>query len=184
MHLTSDLPPAQRTGFREEDIDAALATLNDTFDIDRADLGRVLRQVELEAVSRANKDIQCADIMSRDVIAVDIDATVEQARWLLLNHNVRTLPVRGEDRKLVGSVGLRELALASGNLEPLVSEATTARADERAFSLLPLLTDGRTHAVVIVDDAQAILELISQTDLLNAVARALPRERALPEVAA
>ncbi len=184
VHLTLDPPPAQRIGFRDDDIDAALATLNDTFDIDRADLGRVLRQVELEAVSRANGDIRCSDIMSRDVIAVDIDATVEQARWLLLNHNVRTLPVRGEDRRLVGSVGLRELALASGSLERLLSEATTARADDRAFGLLPLLTDGRTHAVVIVDDAQGILGLISQTDLLNAVARALPREEMLPEVAA
>jgi CBS domain-containing membrane protein len=183
-HLTSDPPPTHRTGFRDEDVDAALATLNETFDIDRADLGRVLRQVELEAVSRANGDIRCADIMSRDIIAVDIDATVEQARWLLLNHNVRTLPVRGEGRRLVGSVGLRELALASGNLAHLVSEATTARADDLAFALLSVLTDGRTHAVVIVDDDLQILGLISQTDLLNTVARALPGEAKRSSVAA
>ncbi|CAN7704183.1 MULTISPECIES: HPP family protein [Neorhizobium] len=184
VHRTSDPAPAQRAGFREEDIDAALAKLNETFDIDRADLGRVLRQVELEAVSRANGDIRCADIMSRDVIAIDIDATVEQARWLLLNHNVRTLPVRGADRSLVGSVGLRELALASGSLERRISEATTARSDDVAFGLLPVLTDGRTHAVVIVDDERRILGLITQTDLLNAVARALPREQRLATAAA
>lgn len=184
VHRTSDPAPAQRAGFREEDIDAALAKLNETFDIDRADLGRVLRQVELEAVSRANGDIRCADIMLRDVIAIDIDATVEQARWLLLNHNVRTLPVRGADRSLVGSVGLRELALASGSLERRISEATTARSDDVAFGLLPVLTDGRTHAVVIVDDERRILGLITQTDLLNAVARALPREQRLATAAA
>src|SRR5689334_13736020 len=77
-HLTADRPAAERTGFQEEDIDAALAKLNETFDIDRADLGRLLRQVEFEAVARSNADIKCADIMSRDVITVDAGATVEQ----------------------------------------------------------------------------------------------------------
>ncbi|MBB3461692.1 HPP family protein [Rhizobium sp. BK377] len=174
-HLTADRPPAERAGFQEEDIDAALAKLNETFDIDRADLGRLLRQVEFEAVARSNAEIRCADIMSRDVIAIDADATVEQARWLLLNHNIRTLPVRDEAGKLIGTVGLRELALASGAVERLVSPATTASADDVAMALLPDLTDGRTHAVIIVDEERRIVGLISQTDLLSAVARALPK---------
>jgi CBS domain-containing membrane protein len=183
-HLTADRPAAERTGFQEEDIDAALAKLNETFDIDRADLGRLLRQVEFEAVARSNAEIRCADIMSRDVIAIDADATVEQARWLLLNHNIRTLPVRDEAGKLIGTVGLRELAVAAGSVERLVSPATTARADDVAMGLLPDLTDGRTHAVIIVDGEKRILGLISQTDLLSAVARALPKGGKWPEVAA
>ncbi|MDE1990887.1 MAG: CBS domain-containing protein, partial [Rhizobiaceae bacterium] len=173
-HLTADPPSANRTGFSEGDIDAALAALNETFDIDRADLGKILRRVEFESVARSHADIKCADIMSRDVIAIDADGTVEQARWLLLNHNVRTLPVRGADGRLIGTVGLRELALSTGSLDGRLSEATTARAEDRAFDLLPLLTNGKTHAVIIVDDSDRILGLISQTDLLSAVARALP----------
>jgi len=39
------------------------------------------------------------------------------------------------------------------------------------MSLLPLLTDGRSHAVVIVDGERRILGLITQTDLLAAAAR-------------
>jgi CBS domain-containing membrane protein len=183
-HLTADRPPVERAGFQEEDIDAALARFNETFDIDRADLARLLRQVEFEAVARANAEIRCADIMSRDVIAIDADATVEQARWLLLNHNIRTLPVRDEAGRLIGTVGLRELALASGSLERLVSPATVARAGDVAMGLLPELTDGRTHAVIIVDEEGRIVGLISQTDLLSAVARALPRGERRAEVAA
>lgn len=175
-HRTADPRPEERTGFREEDIDAALAALNETFDIDRADLGRLLRRVEFEAVARANAEISCADIMSRDVIAIDADATVEQARWLLLNHNVRTLPVRDARRRLIGTVGLRELALFSGALEGRISEATTARASDRAFDLLPLLTNGRTHAVIIIDENDQIVGLVSQTDLLSSVSRSLPKK--------
>ncbi|MBW6425637.1 HPP family protein [Rhizobium sp. XQZ8] len=172
-HLTADPPPAQRVGILEADIDAALATLNETFDIDRADLGRVLRQVEYEAAARTHADIRCADIMSRDVVAVDVDATVEQARWLLLHHNVRTLPVKDQRGHLLGTVGLRELAMSSGPLKEVVTPPTTASADDPALSLLPVLTDGRTHAVILVDDENRILGLISQTDLLSAVARSL-----------
>ncbi len=183
-HLTADPPPGQRVGFRDEDIDAALAGFNETFDIERADLARILRQVELEAIARSNAEIRCADIMSRDVVAVDADATVEQARWLLLNHNVRTLPVRDENRRLVGTVGLRELAVASGPVAPLVSEAMTARAGDVALGLLSVLTNGRAHAVIIVDDDRRILGLISQTDLLSAVARVLPKGGEPSETAA
>jgi CBS domain-containing membrane protein len=172
-HLTADPPSAQRVGILDTDIDAALAALNETFDIDRADLGRVLRQVEYEAAARSHADVKCADIMSRDVVAVDIDATVEQARWLLLHHNIRTLPVKDRDGHLIGTVGLRELAMGSGSLKDLVTRPTTASAVDPALGLLPVLTDGRTHAVIVVDDEYHIIGLISQTDLLSAVARSL-----------
>lgn len=182
-HLTADPPSADRTGFTEDDIDAALTALNETFDIDRADLGRVLRQVEFEAVARSNAEIKCADIMSRDVIAIDSGGTVEQARWLLLNHNVRTLPVRGPHKTLIGTIGLRELALSTGSLDGWISDATTARAEDRAFDLLPILTDGKTHAVIITDDSDRILGLISQTDLLSAVSRSLVKGQGESKVA-
>lgn len=39
-------------GFNDQDVDNALATLHETFDIDRADLDRLLRQVEMEAMAR------------------------------------------------------------------------------------------------------------------------------------
>ncbi|TIL80826.1 MAG: hypothetical protein E5Y81_05680, partial [Mesorhizobium sp.] len=60
----------------------------------------------------------------------------------------------------------------------------TASASAPAMGLLPVLTDGRSHAVVIVDDNQHILGLITQTDLLAATARAQAGDKALAEAAA
>jgi CBS domain-containing membrane protein len=174
-HLTADRPPAERIGFRDEDIDAALAALHETFDIDRKDLGVLLRRVEFEAVARSNDGIKCADIMSSDVIVAEIDATLEEARELLLKHNIRTLPVKDRNDQLFGTVGLRELAMGEGLLKHLISPPTTASAADRALSLLPILTDGKTHAVIVVDEQSHIIGLISQTDLLSAVARSLPK---------
>jgi CBS domain-containing membrane protein len=175
-HLTLDLPAAKRVGFRDEDIDAALAAVNETFDIDRADVGLLLRRVEYEAVARSSGGIKCVDIMSRDVVVVDVNATTEQARLLLLNHNIRTLPVKDPNGYLLGTVGLRELATVAGPLKGLVTPPATASMSDPALSLLPILTDGRTHAVIVVDAQNGIIGLISQTDLLSAVSRSLPKE--------
>jgi CBS domain-containing membrane protein len=92
-HGTADPPASIRVGFHEEDIDAALASLDETFDIDRDDLGRILREIELQTIIRGHTDLTCRDIMSRDVIMVAPDATREDACALLLRHNIRLLPV-------------------------------------------------------------------------------------------
>ncbi|MBX5181751.1 HPP family protein [Rhizobium sp. NZLR5] len=183
-HQTIDLPSAVRVGFREEDVDAALEALDETFDVDRADLGRLLQQVELQAAICSNDKISCADIMSRDVIAIGEAAEPVAARHLLLKHNIRTLPVKDPEGRLIGTVGLRELSEGTETIARAISRPAVARPSDAALSLLPVLSDGRTHAVIIVDDDYRILGLISQTDLLSAVARLLPKDSApIPAVA-
>jgi CBS domain-containing membrane protein len=176
LHQTNDLPSSVRVGFREEDVDAALEAFDETFDIDRADLSRLLQQVELQAAVRSHVGISCADIMSRDVIAIDEDADPEDARRLLLKHSIRTLPVKDHHGRLIGTVGLREISQSTGTIAASISPPATAAVSDAALSLLPVLTDGRTHAVIIVDAEGQVLGLISQTDLLSAVARLLPNE--------
>jgi CBS domain-containing membrane protein len=173
-HGTTDLPPAERVGFRPEDVDAALAALDESFDIDREDLERLLRQVELQAMVRSQRTLLCGDIMSRDVISVQETASADDARKLLLDHNIRTLPVVDAGGRLTGAVGLRELTRATDTVKGVMAKAGTASPDTPAMSLLPVLTDGRSHAVVIVDGERHIVGLITQTDLLAAAARLQP----------
>lgn len=172
-HKTADAPPSLRVGFRKDDIDAALGDLNETLDINRGDIDTLLRQVELRALLRTHGEVTCGDIMSRDVIRVESDATPEQARSLLLEHDIRTLPVMGKDGSLLGTVGLRELAaLDAGDALP-VSQAAVAKASDPAIGLLPILTDGLTHAVVIVEEDGTLEGIVSQTDLLATLAKSL-----------
>lgn len=178
-HGTADPPARQRVGFRPEDVDAALTTLDETFDIDRNDLERLLRQVELQAMVRSHRTLLCEDIMSRDVISVPEQATANEARQQLLDHNIRTLPVVDADARLVGAVGLRELTKAIDTVKSVMSKAGTASPETPAMSLLPVLTDGRSHAVVIVDGERRILGLITQTDLLAAAARVQTTDKGL-----
>ena len=52
------------------------------------------------------------------------------------------------------------------------------------MSLLPSLTDGLAHAVVVVDEMRRIIGLVSQSDLLSTLARSLPNEKLVPLKAA
>lgn len=177
-HGTADLPAPLRVGFRHEDVDAALAKLHETFDIDRDDLKQILQEVELQAITRAHGDLTSADIMSRDVITIGAEAKPEQAHALLLRHNIRSLPVIGAQGQLLGTVGLRELAIPGATVMALLSPAKTTAAESAAVALLPALTDGRTHAVIVTDEDNRVLGVISQTDLLSALGRTLFTRRA------
>ena len=47
----------------------------------------------------------------------------------------------------------------------------TAAATTPALSLIEAMTDGRTHAVVVTGPQERLLGLVTQTDLLAALAR-------------
>lgn len=115
---------------------------------------------------RSHQTLLCRDIMSRDVISVPENATADEARKQLLDHNIRTLPVVDSNGQLAGAVGLRELTQTTETVKDVISKAGTGSPETPAMSLLPVLTDGRSHAVVIVDAERRI-----QTDLLAAAAR-------------
>ncbi len=171
LHGTRDLPARSRVGVSEKDIDEALADLGETFDIDRSDLGRLLRRIELRALERTHGGLTCADIMSRDIVHASRDDALERVRQLLLDHQVRTLPVLDEAGRVLGSVGLRELTKPGDRVCEVMSPALTALPGQRAVELTAPLTDGQNHAVVIVDDDDRLLGLVTQTDLLAKLLR-------------
>ncbi|BBK37056.1 membrane protein [Allostella sp. ATCC 35155] len=172
---TADPPSRQRVGFRAEDIDAALADLGETFDIDPRQLERLLRRVELRALERSHSLPACGEIMSRDVITVGCDTQPDTARDILLRHGMRALPVLGPDGRIAGTVGLRELFGAGVRVAELMSPPVTCPPDRPAIDLTDLLTDGRTHAVTVVDEDGRILGVVTQTDLLAVLSHSAAR---------
>ncbi|WP_119269205.1 HPP family protein [Taklimakanibacter deserti] len=172
-HKTKDRPASLRVGVQSADIDAALAKTGETYDIDRRDLDRLLREVETQVLSRMHSMITVSEIMSRDVVTVDQSALSERARRLLLDHDIRTLPVLGQAGRLAGTIGLRELAAGAERIRDRISPAVTARPDTPITDLIPLLSNGKSHAVVVTDQDGRIAGIVTQTDLLVAVSRAL-----------
>jgi CBS domain-containing membrane protein len=173
-HATKDPAPILRAGFQAEDVDAALAELGEAFDIGRNDLVQLLLRVERQALLRTHGNLTCADIMSGDVITIGLDTDILAARALLLEHNLRNLPVIDAAGRLHGTIGLRQTELGSGRVADVMVPAFTASHAAPAFSQIGPLTDGQSHAVVILDSTGRVVGILTQTDLLAAAARVLP----------
>lgn len=174
---TADLPPLARAGHTDADIEHAIADLGEAYDISHDDLSRLLRQVERRTLERTQGKLTCADIMSRDVIRASTGTKIEAARRVLLDQGVRTLPVIDRQGIVLGCVGLREVAREGEVVDNVMVPALTARPGDGIVSLVDPLTDGRHHAAVVIDDEGHLLGLVTQTDLLAALARSprLPR---------
>jgi CBS domain-containing membrane protein len=174
---TADPAPTERVGFSRQDVDAALAEIGEGFDIRREDLDRLIYEVERRALVRAHGDLACAQIMSRDVLTVAPDTRPADAIALLIDNRVRLLPVVDAAGRVVGSVGLRELAGRDvADVGAAMSEPLTARPEDPAVALTRGLTHGEARAAVIVDAERRLLGLVTQTDLLAAMAHELSVE--------
>ena len=189
-HATQDPPPLQRAGFTPGDIDKALAHYGDLLDVDRADLDALFREVELQAHKRIHAHILCGEIMSRDVLTVDLAQSAESALTYMRNHDLRTAPVLDADRKVVGMVRRAELQATRGRsvaaaLDPFAHKVRSFTPIE---ALLPVLSSGAVHEAMVVDENRVLLGIITQTDLLGVLYRAhiveaLAAKRGAPETA-
>ena len=174
VHDTQDKPPSQRVGFTPADIDNALTHYGELLDVAREDLDALFREVELQAHRRIHARILCSDIMSRDVLSVDLHQTAESALAYMRLHDLRAAPVVDEERRVVGMVRRAELqtgreGLVEAVLDPFVHKVRPGTAIE---ALLPILSSGTAHEAMVVDESRVLLGIITQTDLLGVLYRA------------
>lgn len=170
-HGTADPPPQLRVVVTDSDIDAAIAESGESFDISRDDLHKLLRRSELAALGRTRHVPRCADIMSRDVVSIGADATWPEAHALLFGRDLRILPVVDEAGRVAGVVDLHELERPAKRVSDMMTEAVTVNPDDSILRLIDALSDGRTHAVLVTDGTGRLMGLITQTDLIVALAR-------------
>lgn len=176
--------PAPKAGdaapwtFSRSDIAETLAEMGETYDISPDDLEAVLRRVERRALARSYRTLTCADLMHTPVVAIAARATTAQARDLLVRHDVRRLPVLDGEGRLVGAVGLRELATpdAAGDavaVETVMAPAAAVRPDSPAIGLLERYASERVHAVFVVDETHRPLGVVTEADWLAVLTRGL-----------
>lgn len=173
-HATKDPAPQARMGYTPADLDQALAQYGELLDVSREDLDALFRQVELAAHKRLHSAILCGQIMSRDVIAVDVAQSADSALSLLRAHDLRTAPVVDAQRRVVGMVRRAELLAAQQRpvetaLDPFVHQVREGTPIE---ALLPLLSSGAVHEALVVDENRVLVGIITQTDLLAVLYRA------------
>jgi CBS domain-containing membrane protein len=159
--------------FSKADVASALDDIGEAYDIGTDDLVHLLREIEQQAIRRSYGELTCADLLSRDVISVHRSASPEEARTLLLEHDVRRLPVLGDDGRIVGAIGLRELTAHAGTVGELTSPAATATSERPVIDLLGRFADEQVHAVFIVDELRRPVGVVTEANWLAVLSRGL-----------
>lgn len=184
--------------FAASDLDAALSHYNQMLDISRADLEGLLHMAGKAAFQRTLGELRCQDIMSRPVFAVEPGVSLKEAWALMRQEQVKALPVVDAGRQVLGIVSvsdfmrLAQLDVRDGlgqRLKHLVSwrsnsqgtvadvmstQVQVASADSLVTALVPLFSvGGHHHHIPIVDAQQQLVGIVTQTDLVRTLSRAI-----------
>lgn len=200
-HRTADAAPQDRVGMNTEDLDAALRSFNELFDIAPQSLEQLLRHAQGLNWQRRFGRVRCADIMSRDLVTVESGTPLKQAWALLHHHRIRALPVIDRSRRVIGVVTLVDFLKHAG-LDPaepaslgqrlrrllsppqgqradqaevvgqiMSSPAHTAGEQEAVVDLVPRLSDEGLHHLPVVDAQGRLAGMVTQSDLVAALYR-------------
>lgn len=88
-------------------------------------------------------------------------------------HDVRRLAVTGADGRIVGVVGLRELARPAADVAEIMSRASAAWPAAPAIELLDRFAGDRVHAVFVIDAARRPVGVVTEADWLAVLTRGL-----------
>lgn len=193
--------PPSRSRFTEADLDAAMARYGQVLDVSRDDLQALLHHAELAAYRRNLGELRCADIMSTDPLTVAFGTPLEEAWALMQQRRIKALPVIDRARRVVGIVTvadfmreadlarhhglgdrLRALVRRSGLTHTSKPEAVgqimtrqvrVASAQRHVIELVPLFSEGGHHHIPIIDAQQRLVGIITQSDLVRALYRAV-----------
>ena len=132
--------------------------------------------------------------MRRNVAMIAPSESLQEARSRMRGHNVRQLPVVGEENKLVGIVTDRDIReamlpvgllpgtsekemeeiLASTPVEKVMTRrVVTAALNDSLEDAIVLLHDYKINALPVVDDRGRVVGIITKTDVLKAFIEAL-----------
>jgi CBS domain-containing membrane protein len=189
-------PTPAASGFSRADLEAALRERDELLDVDPDDLEALLRETEIRAYARSFGALNCADVMSRDVVSITPATTVGEARALLRQHDVKALPVVDAQRHVKGIVTRADLADDVASLHPLrtllralglgprsgTADSTrvsslmsthvrTITAATPIVELLALFAGRGHHHVPVVDNERRLAGIVTQADLISGLYR-------------
>jgi CBS domain-containing membrane protein len=98
----------QVEAIHSKEIDAVLFRYNQVIDINRADLAGLIGQVELRAYEYKLKGIKCADIMTTEVLFLEVTTPLEVAWKTLRDKHIKAMPVIDRGRRVVGMVTVED----------------------------------------------------------------------------
>lgn len=135
-------------------------------------------------------ELSAGDLMTIDAVMVAVDAPIEEAERLILFHTVSGLPVVDQGGALVGVVSQTDfMHLANPDVRSLIHRKASGIRIGEVMSRPPVtvllstslveaartMVDERVHRVVVVDDDQRPLGVLSAMDFVTLFAEGSTR---------
>jgi CBS domain-containing membrane protein len=187
-------PPGERLGLSEDELTGILQRYRQSLNLGVADLARLIGAAELQAAGHRAGPLNAVDVMSSDLITVGPDATVMDLAELFDLHGFTSLPVVTRNGRYLGVVfqihlvaRLRatpvrarpgaivdRLLRRDGGIlraeDVMALDLPVAGPATPVAALLPILSGRGCDAVPVLDD-EIIVGIVTQTDLIAALAR-------------
>lgn len=169
---------ASELGITTPDVEEAMRRLADRLDVLPADVVAIVRDAETHALDRRLGSVPVARIMNRDVVVAHPFESIYRARTLLVQRQVKTLPVVDDERRVVGVVSIIDLFTRDlVELETVESimrtDVTTIREDTPVAELVPAMTTEGYKNVPVVDADDRLVGMITRGELIAVLHRAL-----------
>ncbi len=198
-HGTVDPPADQRLDLSRDELREILRDLRQSANIGVADLSHLIAAAETRAASRRLRGLVCADVMSRDLVTVRPQTSLDVVAGLFRRHNFASLPVVDERDRLLGLIfqihlirqgrddasrlrrsfaaAMTRLLDREGKGRPTAQDVMAAAVprttpDAPLGVLMPLLAQGDLDAVPVVERGR-LVGIVIRTDLIGVLARRL-----------
>jgi len=100
--------PPVKLSFSKEDLTSALKEMNGYIDVTGEDLEKIYSLAVVHSHQRRVGELRLKDIMTREVVTLKPDQSLEEIWKLLRRHRIRGAPVIDQDKKLVGIVSIAD----------------------------------------------------------------------------
>lgn len=188
-HQTTDRLPTARTGFDLQDLKQAFEQHDGFLDIGAQDLEQLFSAAKAQAFERRYQSYRrCEDLMSRDVLSVQLTTSLTDALQFLQQHQLTTVPVINSEQQLQGWLSLADFLLLREQvvhvLQPetdywarqvcdvLQFDTAAVRSEQPMTDLVSLFSDTGLHQVAVTDGQDCLLGVITQSDLIAAIYQA------------
>nr|WP_246013189.1 HPP family protein [Pigmentiphaga humi] len=203
-HTQAAAPAVPHSRFTAADLDAALAHYNQVLDVSRDDLQELLHFAEMSAYRRTLGELRCQDIMTPQPLTASHDTSLKDAWQRMQARRIKALPVVDRHGDLAGIATVADFMRQLDQARPqgltsrlkalaglggpqagrqgtigqiMTRRVTVASADRYVIELIPLFAHGGHHHIPIVDGGRRLVGIITQTDLVKALAKAVDAGR-------
>ncbi|HEX5064211.1 MAG TPA: CBS domain-containing protein [Kofleriaceae bacterium] len=121
-------------------------------------------------------ELTVADLMSTNVITINASDPIKEGRADMDLGVIRHLPVVDDRGRLVGVVSDRDLIApkrAHKIADVMTRDVMTARPETPAFEAASMMLDHKIGSVLVVNDENKLVGVVTQTDYLEVARRAL-----------